>query len=171
MFHRITIFKTDWGWLGLAASERGVIKLTLPQPSLAAAWERLENAVPEGVPVSPETFQPVVDQLQRYFHGEAVEFDVPLDLSAHTPFLREVWEATHTIPYGETRSYAELAATVGRPRAYRAVGRAMALNPVPIIIPCHRVIGSNGGLHGYGGGLDLKRRLLDMERRNTVASV
>ena len=118
--------------------------------------------------VPPETFQPIVEQLRCYFRGEAVEFEVPLDLSAHTPFLRKVWEATRTIPYGETRSYAELAAMVGHPRAYRAVGRAMALNPVPIIIPCHRVIGSDGRLHGYGGGLELKQRLLDMERRNLV---
>jgi len=208
---RITIFETDWGWLGLTASEHGVVRLTLPQPSPEIAWEKLEGAFREDVPVFPETFystvstpQPapagspdpatrqwmvrlrstqvwqstasdfdllIVDQLQRYFRGEAVGFDVPLDLSAHTPFLQKVWEATRAIPYGETRSYAELAAMVGRPRAYRAVGRAMALNPVPIIIPCHRVIGSDGHLHGYGGGLDLKRRLLAMERRNAVVRV
>ncbi len=103
-------------------------------------------------------------QLDAYLAGELKEFSLPL-APRGTGFQREVWEALRRIPYGETASYKEIAEAVGRPRAFRAVGMANNRNPIPVIIPCHRVIGSDGGLVGYGGGLDLKRRLLDLEKR------
>lgn len=103
------------------------------------------------------------DQLAAYFAGELKEFTLELRLEG-TPFQRSVWDQLRRIPYGETRSYGELAAALGKPAASRAVGLANGRNPVGIIVPCHRVIGSGGALTGYGGGLDRKQRLLDFER-------
>ncbi|MYW66804.1 methylated-DNA--[protein]-cysteine S-methyltransferase [Streptomyces sp. SID8379] len=108
-------------------------------------------------------FGAVIDQLNAYFQGELKEFDLPLALHG-TPFQRTVWEQLLLIPYGETRTYGELAEALGKPNASRAVGLANGKNPVGVIVPCHRVIGANGDLTGYGGGLDRKRRLLDLER-------
>jgi len=102
-------------------------------------------------------------QLRAYFAGERHSFALPLR-PAGTEFEVEVWEELRRIPYGETLSYGELADRVGNPSAARAVGRANACNPIPIVIPCHRVIGADGSLTGFGGGLDTKRRLLDLER-------
>jgi methylated-DNA-[protein]-cysteine S-methyltransferase len=109
-----------------------------------------------------EVLRAAADQLEEYFSGKRTRFDLPVDLDG-TPFQKEVWLALADIPYGETVSYAELANMVGRPNAYRAVGQANGANPVPIVLPCHRVVASGGGIGGYGGGLDLKRRLLAIE--------
>jgi methylated-DNA-[protein]-cysteine S-methyltransferase len=103
------------------------------------------------------------DQLEAYFAGELKEFTLDLRLNG-TPFQRRVWDELRRIPYGETRSYGELAELLGAPRASRAVGLANGRNPVGVIVPCHRVIGADGRLTGYAGGLDRKRRLLDFER-------
>jgi methylated-DNA-[protein]-cysteine S-methyltransferase len=108
-------------------------------------------------------FQDAIDQLTAYFAGDLPEFDLELDLVG-TEFQRRVWNALLTIPYGETRSYGEIAVQVGSPGASRAVGLANGHNPVGIIVPCHRVIGANGSLTGYGGGLDRKKLLLDLEK-------
>lgn len=112
-----------------------------------------------------EVLKEAYRQLDAYLAGELKEFSLPL-APRGTGFQREVWEALRRIPYGETASYKEIAEAVGRPKAFRAVGMANHRNPIPVIIPCHRVIGSDGGLVGYGGGLDLKRRLLDLEKRS-----
>ena len=108
-------------------------------------------------------FDDVVEQLGAYFDGDLKEFDVRLRLDG-TPFQQTVWAALQEIPYGETWSYAELALHVGKPGAQRACGSANGRNPVAIIVPCHRVIAASGGLGGYGGGLDRKRHLLDLEQ-------
>jgi len=105
----------------------------------------------------------VLDQLHEYLEGQRRTFDVPLDLRG-TPFQEAVWNQLLKIPYGGTRSYADVAASIGRPTALRAVGGAVAANPISIIIPCHRVIGKDGSLVGYGGGLPLKERLLALEQ-------
>lgn len=110
----------------------------------------------------PRPFTEAARQLDAYFAGELREFDLPLRLDG-TPFQRGVWEQLRRIPYGETRSYGELAEILGKPGASRAVGLANGKNPVGIIVPCHRVIGASGGLTGYGGGLDRKQRLLAFE--------
>ena len=115
------------------------------------------------------TFDDAVEQLQAYFAGELVDFELDLDLIG-SEFQRHVWAALLTIPYGETRSYGEIAAQIGSPGASRAVGLANGHNPIGIIVPCHRVIGANGGLTGYGGGLARKRHLLDMEK-NRMAPI
>ncbi|MER7013359.1 methylated-DNA--[protein]-cysteine S-methyltransferase [Saccharopolyspora sp. NPDC000359] len=112
-------------------------------------------------------FGPVVEQLAEYFAGRRTDFDLPLDLIG-TPFQQRVWHALREIPYGETVSYGELAARIGRPSASRAVGLANGKNPISIIVPCHRVVGSDGNLTGYGGGIDRKRSLLDFEQRNAA---
>lgn len=111
-----------------------------------------------------DTVLPAVrDQLAAYFDGTLQEFDVPLAVTG-TPFQQQVWKALATIPYGETWSYRELAEAVGNPKAVRAVGLANGRNPVSIVVPCHRVVGADGSLTGYGGGLPAKRFLLDLER-------
>ena len=118
------------------------------------------------LPGEPESAHPLlsesVRQLRAYLAGELREFSLPLDLQG-TPFQLRVWRELQTIPFGESRSYSQIAQAIGAPRAVRAVGAANGANPVAIIVPCHRVIGSSGKLTGYGGGLPLKRRLLDLE--------
>ena len=109
-------------------------------------------------------FGSVVDQLERYWSGELTEFDVPIDLDG-TPFQVRVWNALRDIPYGETISYRTLAERIGNPKACRAVGAANGRNPISIIVPCHRVIGSSGALVGYGWGVDRKKQLLALEQR------
>jgi len=111
-------------------------------------------------------FAPAIAQLEDYFAGRLTEFDLPLAFVG-TPFQRLVWEALRKVPYGQTVSYGQLADRLGRPAAARAVGLANGHNPISIIVPCHRVVGANGDLTGYGGGLERKRHLLDFER-NTV---
>jgi methylated-DNA-[protein]-cysteine S-methyltransferase len=102
-------------------------------------------------------------QLEQYFAGERTDFDLDVEL-AGTPFERRVWEEVRAIPYGQTASYAEIARRIGRPSACRAVGRANGRNPVAVIVPCHRVVGSDGSLTGYAGGVEMKRALLDLEQ-------
>lgn len=120
-----------------------------------------------GSPTQPAATDPVLGraavQLGEYFAGERTSFDLPL-APVGTPFEQRVWEELRQIPYGETTSYGELAARIGEPGAARAVGRANGRNPIPVIVPCHRVIGADGSLTGFGGGLECKRALLDLER-------
>ncbi len=115
-------------------------------------------------------FADAVDQLNAYFAGELIDFDVELDLRG-TEFQQRVWKALLTIPYGETRSYGEIAEQIGAPGAARAVGLANGHNPVAIIVPCHRVIGASGHLTGYGGGLDRKQALLELERHRASVNL
>ena len=112
---------------------------------------------------------PVIRQLEEYFAGKRKSFDIPLAPKG-TPFQLEVWRALQEIPYGATATYREIAIQIGRPNAVRAVGAANGANPIPIIIPCHRVIGSNGSLTGFGGGIDVKRALLAHESGQKVLS-
>jgi methylated-DNA-[protein]-cysteine S-methyltransferase len=156
--------QTAWGWLGMASSPDGLLALTLPQPTQEKALRPLLERWGEERLHGDSRLDGLKTKLQQYFDGQQVFFDEPLDLSGATAFQRRVWLAVRDIPYGETRSYGEIARQVGSPGAARAVGQAMAANPVPIVVPCHRVIGSNGNLRGFGGGLDLKGRLLEMER-------
>ena len=115
-------------------------------------------------------FPGAVEQLAAYFDGELTEFDIELELVG-TEFQRKVWKALRTIPYGETRSYGEIAEQIGSAGASRAVGLANGRNPIGIIVPCHRVIGSTGGLTGYGGGIERKRTLLALEKSRKPANL
>jgi O-6-methylguanine DNA methyltransferase len=123
----------------------------------------LQRVIGEAYIVDDTDFhEEALDQLEEYFAGNRRRFELALDVRG-TPFQRRVWDAVAAVPYGQTRSYAEIARAVGCPRGVRAVGAANGANPLPLIIPCHRVIGSHGGLHGYGGGLDVKAKLLQLE--------
>jgi methylated-DNA-[protein]-cysteine S-methyltransferase len=119
---------------------------------------------PAGWKQDKTPFAEVVRQLEAYFRGELREFDVPLALEG-TEFQRRVWNALRGIPYGETISYLQLAERIGNPKAVRAVGLANWSNPIPIIVPCHRVIGSDGSLTGFGGGISTKKKLLELESK------
>jgi methylated-DNA-[protein]-cysteine S-methyltransferase len=118
----------------------------------------------------PKPFGAAIEQLREYFAGERTDFDLPLELRG-TLFQLAVWAELRKIAYGETVSYGELAVRLGNPGASRAVGLANGKNPIGVIVPCHRVVGSTGGLTGYGGGLDRKRQLLAFERRDPVATL
>ena len=156
--------QTACGWVGIASSPNGLLALTLPEPTQKSALKPLLELQGADQGYDDPRLDGLKTKLQDYFDGQRVLFDEPLDLSRGTAFQRRVWLAVRDIPYGETRSYGQIARQAGSPGAARAVGRAMATNPVPILVPCHRVIGSDGNLRGFGGGLDLKRRLLEMER-------
>ncbi|OCB56959.1 cysteine methyltransferase [Mycobacterium malmoense] len=118
---------------------------------------------------NPAAFRAATEQLVAYFAGELTEFDFEFDLRG-SEFQRRVWRALQTIPYGETRSYGEIAEQIGAAGSARAVGLANGHNPIAIVVPCHRVIGANGSLTGYGGGLDRKRTLLALERKRAWAN-
>ncbi len=161
------VFQTDWGWIGVVGSAKGIRYCCLPEETPDAAMERLTDANPgQQMTEQPEFFEAFRQQMREYLNGNRSHWEVELDLSDATPFFQRAWAACQTIPPGETRTYSWLAEQAGRPAAARAAGQAMARNRVPLIIPCHRVIGSDGGLHGFGGGLPLKARLLDLEHAN-----
>ncbi|GHH36039.1 methylated-DNA--[protein]-cysteine S-methyltransferase [Streptomyces candidus] len=150
-----TVVDSPYGPLTLVATDGVLSGLYMADQRHRPAEESF------GVP-DPEPFPEVIEQLDAYFAGELREFTVPVRLHG-TPFQRGVWEQLQRIPYGETRSYGQLADRLGKSGASRAVGLANGKNPVGIIVPCHRVIGSTGSLTGYGGGLDRKQRLLAFE--------
>jgi len=157
-----TVFQTDAGWIAVMASERGLVRVTLPRASAEDALNALGERAQEAIRAD-DRFSDLAARFQSYFRGGKPSFTDRLDLSAGTPFQRAVWEGARRIPYGETRSYGELAEEIGRPGAGRAVGQAMSRNPVAIFIPCHRVIASGGKLGGFGDRLDLKWSLLSLE--------
>lgn len=150
------------GWVGILASVKGLLATTLPQPSTKEAQQLLGISVNQAI-WSPRLFTDLVERLKVYFSGKEVSFSDELDLSGATPFQREVWEITRLIPYGETKTYRWVAEQIKRPGVARAVGQALGRNPLSIIVPCHRVVASDGGLGGFGGGVEMKRHLLQLE--------
>jgi len=158
------LFQTPVGWVGLLASDRGLRRLSL-KPSPQEAMEELGPEV-EGAAHLPSSTVQIQHCLEKFMEGDPGALDeIDLDLAGAPSFFAAAWAACRSIPPGETRSYAWLAAEAGSPRAVRAAGQAMARNPLVLVIPCHRVIASNGGMGGYGGGgLEVKVRLLELER-------
>lgn len=159
---RYRIIDSPIGPLTIAGRDRAVTHLLMADhshPPDRSGWRRDDTA-----------FTEAVAQLAEYFAGERVDFDLDFELVG-TDFQRRVWAALLTIPYGQTRSYGQIAAQIGAPSASRAVGLANGRNPISIIVPCHRVIGASGGLTGYGGGLQRKRALLDLERQHSHATL
>jgi len=150
-----TVMKGPLGDILLAASDNGLCYLGFQESRSA------RDPDPSWV-ASKKPFKEVVTQLKEYFSGRRKRFDLPLDLQG-TPFQRSVWKALLEIPYGQTASYGDIARRIGNPKACRAVGGANGANPVAVIVPCHRVIGTSGKLTGFGAGLPIKRRLLDLE--------
>ena len=157
------VFEVAAGWVGVLASPAGIRRLSLSQESPADAIEFLADVGRE--PAAEAHFPDLKARLERYFGGEDALLDDKLDLVG-TDFQKRAWQAVRAIPRGETRSYGWIARSIGSPGAARAVGQAMRSNPVPFIVPCHRVVGSSGAMRGYGGpdGVDMKLRLLAMER-------
>jgi methylated-DNA-[protein]-cysteine S-methyltransferase len=145
----------------------GTLTLVAAGGALTGLYMDLQRHRPRqetfGVP-DPTPFAEMIKQLDEYFAARRTDFDLPITFVG-TPFQRTVWAALREIPYGETMSYGQLAARIGRPTAARAVGLANGRNPIGIIVPCHRVVGISGDLTGYGGGLERKRYLLEHERR------
>lgn len=160
----VSTLHTGWGWLALATTRRGLRALTLPKNAEQDALAQLYSELGGPATERGEAPQEICAQLLSYFSGRVIAFHVPLDLPDRPRFWRLVWDAVAAIPYGAIASYGEVARRAGVPKAARAVGGAMAHNPVPLVVPCHRVLGGDGRLTGFGGGLDLKRRLLEMEQ-------
>ena len=180
------IFATRWGWMGLAASGKGVRAIVLPKSSRQAveralakrpgskfevrslgnggrAGQREEQNPQPRTSNLERVLREAQQQLHAYLAGASRTLDFPVDLSSGTPFQRRVWRTALRIPYGRARSYQWIASKVGANRAARAVGGALGANPVPLIVPCHRVVAHDASLGGFSGGLPVKRRLLDLE--------
>lgn len=178
------IFDTSWGWMGIAASDRGIWAVILPlgtERSVQAAMRQRglrrdgrSNPWNGAAPASAEVrstgnldvehlLVEGKDQLTAYLEGRSRTLELPVDLSCGTVFQRRVWRAIERIPYGRVRSYGWVAAKVGGRQYARAVGRALGANPVPIVIPCHRILAAGGALGGFTGGVRTKRRLLSLE--------
>jgi methylated-DNA-[protein]-cysteine S-methyltransferase len=164
--HAYEIFETSWGWIGVIGSPIGICYASLPETTPEKVLEWLAPGMHKTTPAEkPGAFREYQNRIEEYFIGQRLDLEMALDLTAATPFFKRAWSACQSIPAGETRSYKWLALQAGCPNASRAAGQAMARNRVPLVIPCHRVIGTNGSLHGFGGGigLDLKSRLLEHE--------
>lgn len=156
---------TPIGRLLLAASSKGVVRIELPGPNahlLMNVWLALHFPNLSHRAGINSHLKTAAEQLTSYFEGGLTEFTIPLDIVG-TEFQRAVWQGLFRIPFGETSSYGDVAVSIGRARAVRAVGAANAANPLPIVTPCHRVIGADGTLTGYAGGLEIKRWLLGHE--------
>jgi methylated-DNA-[protein]-cysteine S-methyltransferase len=163
--HYTRTFDSSVGVLTLVATDKGLRAVKWPN-------ER-EDRLPLPAEMIPTEDHPVLQeavlQLEEYFDGRRTSFDLPLDLRG-TDFQQEAWRALASIPYGETTSYGVQAARIGRPRAVRAIGAANGRNPISIILPCHRVVGANGSLTGFAGGIETKRELLAFEKGSSTAS-
>ena len=161
-----TIFQSQ------TTSPLGDVLLAATEQGLAGVWfvHRQENMPDSSQWTTDETHPTLVaaaQQLQEYFSGQRQSFDLPLQPTWGTPFQRSVWQALQRIPYGGTSTYGEIARAIGNPKAVRAVGAAIGQNPHSIIVPCHRVVGANGSLTGFAGGLDRKKHLLHLEAART----
>jgi len=156
------VVDTPIGEILVATTERGVCRISY-DPDYERVVESLARAVGSRVLRSPRPIDPVRRELDEYFEGRRRDFDLELDLRLSADFSRRVLEELALVPYGEVTTYGELARRAERPRAARAVGTVMNRNPIPIVLPCHRVVGSSGSLTGYGGGLDRKEALLRLE--------
>ncbi len=154
----ITKYGSPVGNLYLATSDQGLVQINLV--SKKNLLQRLTKAVPTAEIIEDDKKnQTAVQQLTEYFKKKRETFDLPLHIIG-TTFFQQVWQELGNVPFGQTASYKEIAARIGNPKAVRAVGQANNRNPIPILIPCHRIIGSGGGLTGYGGGLEMKKKLL-----------
>lgn len=165
---KYVVFRTKWGHFGLVGSESGLCRAYLPGPKAAAIQSQLLKDFP-AARFEPAFCQALQEQIAAYFDGalESFSFDVPLVFNGLGDFSRSVLTACRKVPFGKTITYCELAKRSGRPAASRAVGGALARNPLPLLIPCHRVIRTDGKLGGFSapGGVALKRRMLDLERQ------
>jgi methylated-DNA-[protein]-cysteine S-methyltransferase len=164
--YQYAIFRTQWGWFGLLGSEQGLLRTCLPVSHKGAVQSRMLSDVPNAER-SKKAFSVLKMEIESYYEGSPVDFgNVKVRFDGFSEFQRKVLTTLRTIRYGETVSYSQLAQLAGRPKAARAIGRVMAKNPLPLIIPCHRVIKADGspGLFSAAGGADTKKRMLDLEK-------
>lgn len=158
------IFQSPWGWVGISETAKGIEAIALPKGSKRAIESGLRAMT--GGPVEPgesARLEAARCQLLDYLAGKRSLFDLPLDLSRGTVFQRRVWRTLQRVPYGKLRSYQWIAARVGGPRYARAVGNAVGANPLPIVVPCHRIVAQDSSLGGFSCGLPMKRKLLALE--------
>ncbi len=164
------VFRTPWGWMGLAASAKGVRAIVLAKPSRRAVERELRTHAGMGrggtensLSIARRGLRDARQQVRAYLAGKRRTLEFPIDLSGGTPFQRRVWKAALRIPYGRARSYQWIASKIGGTQYARAVGSALGANPVPLIVPCHRVVAHDASLGGFSCGLAVKRKLLDLE--------
>lgn len=168
---RTSLFSTPPGWIAAAWSKAGLQALALPQPSPGEAMAALAGELNKCLSNLPQPSSPQLpaatleEEIRRYFAGEKVIFSTIIDYSGYTPFQKLVLELVKSIPFGEVRTYGQVALQAGSPKGARAVGGVMRANRTPLVIPCHRVLAAGGKLGGYTGGLDVKRHLLKLEGR------
>ena len=155
---------SPFGPLLLATTGRGLVRVAFPEEDADSVLDGLARRISPRIIEAPAPLDPVRRELDEYFAGNRQSFELPLDWTLVSPFGRRVLGATAEIPYGGVLSYAEVAAEAGSPRGSRAAGNALGSNPMPIVVPCHRVLRTGGALGGYGGGLDRKRWLLELEQ-------
>jgi methylated-DNA-[protein]-cysteine S-methyltransferase len=154
---------SPFGRLLLAATKRGLVRVAFPEESVDATLDRLAMRISPRIIEAPGALDAMRRELDEYFGGRRHRFELPLDWTLVGPFGRRVLDVTSDIPYGGVLSYAQVAAQAGSPRGSRAAGNALGSNPIPIVVPCHRVLRSGGALGGYGGGLKRKQFLLELE--------
>ncbi len=159
-----TIFKVKPGWMGLVGNESGIERIFLPGLDKTELRKKIEEEFP-GCKDGAAFLNGAKKEIKKYFSGQRVDFDFPLDLSRATSFQKRVYRVMRTIPFGQMRTYGWLARKIGNPKALRAVGGANGKNRWPLVVPCHRIVGSSGSLTGFSapGGLDLKASLLKLE--------
>jgi len=169
----IGIFATEWGYVAVAASERGVVRVVLPRKTKQSARRSLLSQLANRGAGTTEAdseyrarkiIEAARAQIREYLSCRRRRFDLPISPASASRFARAVWRACCGIPCGETRSYGWIARRIGQPKSTRAVGRALGANPLPLVIPCHRVVRSDGSLGGFSSGLALKKRLLILEK-------
>jgi methylated-DNA-[protein]-cysteine S-methyltransferase len=156
---------SPFGKLTVAATERGLVRLAFPEEDRDAVLERLASRISPRIVEAPGPLDSIRRELDEYFAGSRRQFELSLDWTLVGPFARRVLSAAAEIPYGSVLSYTQVATEAGSPRGSRAAGNALGSNPIPIVVPCHRVLRSGGALGGYAGGLDRKRWLLELEGR------
>jgi O-6-methylguanine DNA methyltransferase len=161
---RSIVFKTPWGWMGISETSQGIDAIVLPRGSRQAIESGLNAMASEPCEAGDSMrLEAARRQLLDYLSGKRDTFAVPLDLSRGTPFRRRVWRILQRVPYGKLRSYQWVASRVGGRRYARAVGNAVSANPLPIVIPCHRIVAQDSSLGGFSCGLPMKRKLLTLE--------
>jgi methylated-DNA-[protein]-cysteine S-methyltransferase len=154
---------SPFGTLTAAITDHGLVRLAFPEEPLEEVLNKLSTRLSPRIIEAPMRFERVRRELEEYFAGARRDFDIPLDRVLMSAFAKKILTATSAIPYGRVSTYAEMAAAAGSPRGSRAAGNALGANPIPLIVPCHRVLRSGGNLGGYGGGPDRKRWLLKLE--------
>jgi O-6-methylguanine DNA methyltransferase len=164
--YRYVYFKTQLGWIGIAATERGIRALILPQKERKMVTRALRKQIPKDAEIIFDSyyFADIKDAFKQYFSKKEVTFDFPLDINRGNAFERKVWEITRSVPHGKVQTYKWIAERVGFPNAIKSVSSALRYNPLPIIIPCHRIVGSKYGIEYYSRGFEWRKKLLELER-------